>query len=259
MTSSSRNSKLYSHKILTAVIDFLCAAGADEAEIRGIVDKRLGKARSESNKVARRGAGRGDDTVTAAVLHRWHRDRDLLDADANPKPLRLYGPAPSVESIAKSERPSGSAKSIVTELVSLGLIRKASPGLFLPKARVATIGVLHPVLIEHVSQSLVRLLETVQSNTSRAPDAAPLIERFTHIPDLPASLAGDFRNFSQEHGSAFLASVDDWLEARRARNLKWKKGRTLSAGVHVYAYVGRPKSTASRKEKPRPTPRAKRA
>jgi len=253
MARTKPHSELYSHKILSAVIDFLAAAGTPEQEIRDIVEKRLSEITKEADvNVGQRGR-RGDDTVSAAVLHRWHRDRSLLDQFANPKPLRLFGRAPSVESIVKSERPRRPSREIVSDMRALGLVREIGEGRFLPKARVATIGTMHPVLIEHVSKSLIRLLETVQSNTSAAVHAPPLIERFTHIPDLPISKLDEFRKFSQEHGSAFLASVDDWLEARRVRNSSRKSAQGTQAGIHVYAYVGptpKPRRT---------TPRAKRA
>jgi hypothetical protein len=239
MPRSKPHAHLYSHKILTAVIDFLCRAGANHEQVRGIVEKRLAVFASSSSSTRGRKAvrGRGDDTVSAAVLHRWHRDRSLIDDDATPKPLRLYGAAPSVEAIVRSEKPESAARTIIADMLALGLLKRARSGKFLPTARVATIGTMHPVLMEHVSKSLVRLLETVQLNTSPDAESVPLIERFTHIPDLPLARVAEFRRFSQEHGSAFLASVDDWLEARRVRNAP-KKGRGTAAGIHVYAYVG---------------------
>jgi hypothetical protein len=253
MPRSKPHGHLYAHKILTAVVDFLCAAGTSEAEIREIVERRLTAVATDSSQKRGAASGRSDDTVSAAVLHRWHRDSELLDTDASPRPLKLFGPAPSVEAVVRSERPRSSAKGIIADMLALGLLRKTRDAEYLPKARVATIGTLHPVLIEHVAKSLVRLLETVQSNTSSKPTASPLIERFTHIPDLPLSRASDFRKFSQEHGSAFLASVDDWLEARRVRNSS-KKTTGVAAGVHVYAYIEKPPA-----KKPRPRSRAKRA
>jgi hypothetical protein len=254
MARSKPHAELYSHKILSAVVEFLHAAGAREQDIRQIVDGRLTEiSRRSSLRKGRRVGSRGDDTVSAAVLHRWHRDRNLLDESANPKPLRLYGRSPSVESVVRSEKPARPAKEIVDDMLALGLLRKSAAGMFLPKARVATIGTMHPVLIEHVSKSLIRLLETVQANTSATDGTPPLIERFTHIPDLPISRTGEFRKFSQEHGSAFLASVDDWLEARRVRNTSRRSAGGTAAGIHVYAYIGRPA------KRPRATRRAKRA
>lgn len=250
MARTKSHAQLYARKILAAIVDFLWAAGTHEAEIREIVETRLAAAATGSSR--KRGAlrGRTDDTVSAAVLHRWHRDSELLDADASPRPLKLFGPRPSVEAVVRSERPRSPAKAIIDDMMTLGLLRKTKGAKYLPKARVATIGTMHPVLIEHVSKSIVRLLETVQGNTSSKPGVSPLIERFTHIPDLPLSRTSDFREFSQEHGSAFLASVDDWLEARRVRNSQ-KKSPGVAAGVHVYAYIEKPPKKPSLRSRAR--------
>jgi len=113
--------------------------------------------------------------------------------------------------------------------------------MYVPEARVATINTLHPVLVEHASKSLVRFLETVQRNTSSDKNELSLIERFTHIPDLPLEDLRAFQVFSQGHGSSFLAGVDDWLESRRQGGMKRKKQSGLAAGIHVFAYVEKAK------------------
>lgn len=253
MPRSKTHVDLYSHKILAAVVDFLLRAGYSSEAIREKVEVLLmSAAKKQMSRHRKRVSGGGlrdDDTVSAAVLHRWHRESSLLDDNASPRPLRLYGAKDSVEALVRSERPSSPPRAIIEEMRSLGLLlRKGSR--YLPRARVATIDRLHPVLIEHVAKSLTRLLETVGRNTSER-GVVPLIERFTHVPDLPMSCVDDFRVFSQQHGSAFLASVDDWLEARRVRNAK-RATKGAAAGVHVYAYIEQSKPS-------RATPRAKRA
>jgi hypothetical protein len=238
-SAKKKQPDLYTHKILAAVLEFLIAAGADRKDLLAIVEAKLVAVPQEKNaRIRKRRSARGDDTVSATVLHRWHRERNLLDTNALPVPLPLYGAAPSVESLVRSEKPSRPPRQIVADMVAMGLLRRAARGKYLPKARVATIRQMHPVLMEHVAKSLVRLLETVQNNTTAASGAIPLIERFTHIPDLPLTRVPEFRAFAQDHGSNFLASVDDWLEARRVRNSP-KKQRGVSAGIHVYAYIER--------------------
>jgi hypothetical protein len=70
----------------------------------------------------------------------------------------------------------------------------------------------------------------------------PLIERYAYVPDLSASEAVAFANFSRRQGMAYLEAVDDWLEQRRAKRLlKRKNVRTskgVAAGVHLFAYLG---------------------
>src|SRR4051812_11085283 len=96
MAKFKPNTELYSHKVLSSVVDFLCAAGARHEEIRQIVEDRLAHlSKAALSGVNAKTGVRGDDTVSAAVLHRWHRDRKLLDDSVNPKPMRLFGRAPS--------------------------------------------------------------------------------------------------------------------------------------------------------------------
>jgi hypothetical protein len=241
--------RLYLNKVLASVVDFLVAAGADDRQIAEIVERRLAHLRKTAGSPRPRLRGRGDDTVAAAVLHRWHRESALIDDNAMPRPLSLFGKVESIEALVRSEKPQRSARTIVADMKSLGLLRAAGANKYLPRARVATIDTMHPVLIEHVSKSLMRLLETVHANTNRRANQPPLIERFTHIPDLPIAKLNEFRQFSQEHGSAFLASVDDWLESRRVRNRKSSSGKGAAAGVHVYAYVSQPAKRPSRPSK----------
>lgn len=248
MAQRAKQSGLYAKKVLGSVIDFLCKAGTDPEEISEVVHSRIQRNRQIETKSHARNAGRSNDTVTATILHRWYRDSALIDENALPRPLRLMGRAPSVEALVRSEKPSSDPKTIIDDMLSLGLLKKQGPGKYVPKGRVATIARMHPVLIEHVARSIARLLETVNDNTSRK-GVTPLIERFTHIPDLPESRLKEFREFSQRHGTAFLAGVDDWLEARRVRNSKTRK-TGATAGIHVFAYLEAPA---------RPTRRAKRA
>ncbi len=231
-------------EVLHSVVDFLLIGGMSVADIQAVVAARLLPATEKKSVPGKRGAIAntvGVDTVSALVLHRWYRDEDLLDEQALPIAIRLYGHYPSVEALALSEGSIVPARSIALAMKSSGLIKKVSRGLYAPEARVGTINTLHPVLVEHASKSLVRFLETIQRNTSPDKDKLSLIERFTHIPDLPIEDLRAFQVFSQGHGSSFLAGVDDWLESRRQRGVHRKKKSGLAAGIHVFAYVEKTK------------------
>ncbi len=230
----------YFQKVLNSVVDFLLVGGMSAVEIQNVVATRLLAAPEKKGAKSKRSAlpkAVGIDTVSALVLHRWYRDENLLDEQALPIAIRLYGHSPSVEALALAEESDVPARTIALAMKSSGLIKKVSRGLYAPEARVATIATLHPVLVEHASKSLVRFLETVQRNTSSDKEKLSLIERFTHIPDLPLDDLRAFQVFSQGHGSSFLAGVDDWLESRRQSGDGRKKKSGLAAGIHVFAYV----------------------
>jgi hypothetical protein len=224
-----------------AVLEHLASIGARRDRMEVLVKEILN---SSVN------AGRKHHSVHAAVLLKWHRELDLLDEDARPKPLALNGPWPSVMSLIRRVSEKEDACKTVAAMKELGLIQRTRAGKFLPVSDRATIASLHPVLIEHVANSLNRLLRTVKYNVSKSKAEDSLIERYTHLPRLKVSDVAAFKKFSQQQGSAFLASVEDWLQARNAAPGTRKKG--VSAGVHLIAFVDRPearrtnRATASR-------------
>jgi hypothetical protein len=255
--SISRESALYLKRILFAILDFSRASGLDQKAIDSAISEwmKTSDLRDEAFlKKASLALGCDVGKTFGLVLHRWHRERAFLDEDAKPKGIRVFGAFPSVEALIRAESSGAPARKIARSLVDSGLIKKRKNGLYYPTSRVATISKMHPIIVEHVCESLTRFLQTVRQNTSSTRGAPRLIERYTQVPDLPHSKLKEFRSFSQAHGTAFLADVDDWLEPRRVKRDSKAKGSGCAAGVHVIAYVSQP---APKRKKP--TPRAKRA
>jgi hypothetical protein len=244
----------YYERILSSVVSFLVSSGLSREEIRAALERELEAKATVVERAKRSPLGGNADTVFALVLHKWHREPRLLDDEAKPKPVKLLGKYPSVEALIREESPEAPARKLVAAMIEAGLVKKAKTGNYLPSSRIATVSSLHPMLVEHVTNSLVRYLGTVQQNTSPSRTAPTLIERYTHVPDLSVEMVDEFRDFAQSHGTGFLASVDDWLERRRAKiKSANNKGEGVSAGIHVFAYV------ENQTKKKIPTRRAKRA
>jgi hypothetical protein len=116
----------------------------------------------------------------------------------------------------------------------------------------------------YIGETIAHLMTTVHANLAlaqrragsprasrgangdaRSPDA--LLERAAMVRDLPAEHLAAFRNYIQEQGTAFLANVDEWLEAhcpaaqRVAEPAAAPRSRAargaVTAGVHVFAFV----------------------
>lgn len=247
----------YLERILTAVIDFLMLAGVSDADLEVQFGRHLERKRAEiAGSPLLKNKTSDFDSVTAAVLHRWFRDPKLLDANAQPKSLRLYGTYPSVESLARAEGTTSTARGVVKAMRSADLLERMSTGRYRPKSRVATVSNLHPIIVGHVAKSLTRYLRTVEQNTSSESDRPKLIERFASIPDLSKKDLLAFQEFSQSHGTLFLAGVDDWLESRRLRGSARRKKSGIAAGIHVFAYVDeaspKPRATSSRSRRAKP-------
>jgi hypothetical protein len=137
--------------------------------------------------------------------------------------------------------PTADSAEILKSLKAVGLIKKTSNGRYLPTSQSAIVDQLHPVLVEHVARTVIRLVSTVCRNTDPSGRSLPLIERHAAIPDLNPTDRQAFAEFTRSQGMAYLESVDDWLQQRRSRRgspaVKSTKGG-VAASVHLVAYLG---------------------
>src|SRR6478735_7503606 len=170
------------------------------------------------------------------------QDGRFLDREARPKPLRLTRGPRSLGALVRKLDPNADHKQSIRTMRAVGLIRRLPDGRYVPTAESVTIDHLHPLAIEHVAKSVVRLVSTVCRNTDPARQSIHLIERYAYVPDLSKSEAIAFAEFTRNQGMAYLEAVDDWLERRRTRRLpknrRESEGDGIAAGVHTFAYLG---------------------
>jgi hypothetical protein len=218
------------------MFDFLLTSGMEVKVIRRIVERAL----VEEGKRSRKSLARGDFGLATAgrVLDRWHRSPKYTTERSAPRAIPLLGRAPSVEALVRSENARVDSADFARRLKSLGFLIRADAGRYRPAARIAVVAGLNPLIQEYVARSSSTLLHTIRHNITRARSSQKLIERFAEVPDLPTGSEAAFRRFSAEQGWAMLDRMNDWLESRRARRTGRPAGRTIRAGVHVYAYVG---------------------
>lgn len=226
-------------QLMRSMFDFLLTSGMEVSAVRGIVERAFTEA-GERNRRARRRSDFGLATA-GRVLDRWHRSRKYTTEHAAPKAIPLLGRAPSVEALVRSENAGVDCAAFARRLKSLGFLVRAEGGRYRPAARIAVIAGLSPLIQEYVARSSSTLLQTIRHNVSSPRRSQKLIERFAEVPDLPAGCEAAFRRFSTEQGWAMLDRMNDWLESRRARRSARRSGRTVRAGVHLYAYVDGPK------------------
>lgn len=232
---SQRKIVSYYQDILIAIFVFMLRDKDRRYDIRSLVERQL----AEAQLIARQQRPKRDShpSILGAVLHEWHRNARYVDRDFAPRPVRLHGPWPSVAALVRTQGGSSEADKVADEMLRLRLIKKVSPGRYLPVSRVATIRKLTPAVIDHVARSLERLLSTVNSNTRGDLQSESLIERTAFVHDLPRDELKSFRDFAQSQGSAFLANADEWLESRRAPKRSKLHSSLVRAGVHVYAFA----------------------
>jgi len=222
-------------QLMRSMFDFLLTSGMEVKAIRRVVERAL----TEEGARSRESPRRGDFGLATAgrVLDRWHRSRNYTTERAVPRAIPLLGRAPSVEALVRSENARVESAEFARRLKSLGFLIRAAGGRYKPAARIAVVAGLNPLIQEYVARSSSTLLQTIRHNISRPRSSQKLIERFAEVPDLPAECETAFRRFSTEQGWAMLDRMNDWLESRRAQRTTRRVGRTVRAGVHLYAYV----------------------
>jgi hypothetical protein len=181
----------------------------------------------------------GGGLVTAAlVLDAWHRNRRYLTSRGTPKPLRLFGRAPSVEALVRLQQVKKEASGVARHLKTVRLIVPCGRGLYKPASDAAVLSAKDPLVLQYAARALSTLLETVAQNVNRTRNLAPLIERCAEVPDLPRKHVREFQTFTHAQGRTLVRTVNDWLESRRIRRSSGRLARgTVRAGIHTYAYV----------------------
>lgn len=222
-------------RVLAAVFGLLIQCGVRERAILALASRALTLAITNAKSLAQSGGG---ELVTfSLVLDAWHRDRRYLTPRGRPRAIPLLGPAPSVEALVKSEGPMFDSAELSYRIQSLRLITPCAHSRYRPISDTALVAIYGPTVLQHVTRSLISLLETVEDNLRGAPTCPPLLERSAEVPDLPAEYVESFQQFSRLQGAMFARTINDWLETRRARGRTSEKRKNVRAGVHVHAYV----------------------
>jgi hypothetical protein len=254
------------HNLLLSIVAFMTKTGMATTDIERAFRACLDEVeRLPEGLAARPDLFIGCDTIAGAVLRAWHRDGKYLDDAANPIPLGISRGTKSLTTLIRSQDPDADAGSLIAEMQRTGLIKRARNRQFLPTTSAATIRQLHPLAVDHVAKTVMRLVETVNRNTHVTTKEMPLIERYAHVPDLDARDAQAFAEFTRQQGAACLEAIEDWLESRRVPTARGRASQTrsVSAGMHVFAYVGEGAEESRQKRTKQPqrltSPRAMRA
>jgi hypothetical protein len=235
-TRLSKRLKLDYSKVLTAIFELMLNAGVASETLESECSSAL--RRAEERARLGRVQETGDFVTAGLVLDAWHRDRRYLNKHATPKAVRLLGPAPSVEALARAQRSRKNAAQIARRLRTLHLVIPSGRDRYVPTSDVAVVSAQDPLTVQYTARTLSTLLETVGRNVSNARRLAPLIERVAEVPDLPQEEIEAFEAFTQIQGKNFLRTINDWLESRRAIRAHRRRSKsTVRAGVHTYAYV----------------------
>lgn len=248
-------------ELMRSLLLFLLDSGLSREALQGLLATALDEAHAQRSSI---GALRDHSAAISGLLFSWHHDRRYLDARACPRPLPLTGAGMSVERLALAHCDAGEADAVIARLHTHGLIRDVGGGRWAPSGPVAVFTAHDREVSGYIGETIAHLMTTVHANLALAQrragssgreragagaDTRPaeaLLERAAMVRNLPAEHLDAFRHHIQEQGTAFLANVDEWLEAHRptarrvaeATNGKSRNGRgAVTAGVHVFAFV----------------------
>jgi hypothetical protein len=261
-------------ELMHSLLLFLLDSGLPRDLLERLLGDALDSAHAQRSSV---GALRDHSAAISGLLFSWHHDRRYLDARACPKPLPLKGRGACVERLALAHCDPGEAHAVVARLQAHGLIHEVEPGAWAPRGPVAMFTAHDREVSGYIGETIAHLMATVHANLAQAQRRAAgngrerpsgpaesrpvdgLLERAAMVRDLPTEHLGAFRHYIQEQGTAFLANVDEWLEAhcpaasRVAEPAAGHRERAtrggVTAGVHVFAFT---------EEAGRPSPRAQR-
>jgi len=235
----SKQLQLDHSNLLVAIFELSLRSGIRAKDLLGVCIRSLKRAERKSR--LNRKAEYGIPFASALVLDAWHRDRRYLSTRGAPKPLRLFGPAPSVEALVRRQKVPEHASDVARHMKAVQLVVPCGKNLYKPTSDVALISARDPrdpLVLQYASRALLTLLETVGQNVGGAGSFSPLIERVAEVPDLPRKEIEAFKMFTQLQGRTFVRTINDWLEARRGRRSSWRRANgTVRAGIHTYAYV----------------------
>ncbi|MEZ5457963.1 MAG: hypothetical protein R3E65_01140 [Steroidobacteraceae bacterium] len=248
-------------ELMRSLLLFLLDSGLPREALQALLATALDEAHAQRSSI---GALRDHSAAISGLLFSWHHDRRYLDARACPRPLPLTGAGLSVERLALAHCDVGEADAVIARLHTHGLIRDVGGGRWVPSGPVAVFTAHDREVSGYIGETIAHLMTTVHANlalaqrragsngrdrTGAAAEMRPadaLLERAAMVRNLPAEHLDAFRHHIQEQGTAFLANVDEWLEAHRptarrvaeGANGKSRAGRSgVTAGVHVFAFV----------------------
>ena len=182
-----------------------------------------------------------DSSIIGTALAMWYRDPEFLDADGQPMPLRLKASKPSLVSLLAKAQVAVPVGTAVNLMKRARVIRRTSDDSYVPVRRSARMPEVNSLLVEHLAQGVLKLIQTSTYNYSTAGRRAPLFEQSARVRHLPKSFADDYRRFINAQGAAFVTRVDDWLETRavtrRSSARRPARESTIPAGIYAFAFM----------------------
>jgi hypothetical protein len=191
------------------------------------------------------------------LIWSWYITPGCVEPGGKPKPMKLYGPAPSIEALgAAYGLPRDSLAGHIELLLRLKGIRKVSGGKFVPVRQTLMVTDDVASMRRRGEKITMKLVEAFVHNIAEKNPAARELERSVHVSPVRVSDIPAFRRFLESQAIPFIEAIDFWLENHKAPG-----GRGAEVIVEVFSrvsdcavVVGNSVATSS-KSKPKRGPR----
>ena len=178
----------------------------------------------------------GPDVQTfGSLLRAWHRETKYLSKDGSPRPLGLNGKN-GLRKLVGAHFKAEEFESVFEGLQKSGLIEETSKNHWIPKGKYGVVPIVSRELLAHLSEGVSRYVETVTRNVTTRRKENTLFERSSKVRAFPVSASEEFRKLVNQQAIAFLAVVDDWLEAR-VEEASRSRSKKCTAGVFAFAFL----------------------
>ncbi len=189
------------------------------------LEKRMSRS---STPKARHSTAEPDDWVQIMTL--WSMDPVYVDEDGRPVPLRLRGPAPSIEALLQRVGSALTVEEVCTQLISTGAAKRVRGCLH----AIAHAPIVFPRGSAEQSAHHLDLLHWVLLNiehNAAAPDGALWVERQSICHNFPQAALSAYSSATQDRVQAFLAKED--ANMHRIASFTPSNGHTVRATVQV--------------------------
>jgi hypothetical protein len=234
----SRKSQKAARIVREAVVQLFAlklAAGASQEELRYFADQCIDRALKKMSAESDR-ATKTDYHRIGSLLRAWHRETKYLSKEGYPKPLRLAG-TPGLNELARRFCSADGAKSVVDSLKRGRLIRQDRSGRWIPNGKQVVVPYVSQAMFEHIAEGVARFVETVTRNITNDDRESSLFERSAKVHRFPHSRLSEFHVFVERQATAFLSTIDEWMEVRADEATK-TRGRKCEVGVFTFAFAG---------------------
>jgi hypothetical protein len=222
------------HRAFTTLLCLKLRAGYSIPELRAFVE---GCTREAIANAEIPGAWNGvNPAQVGRVLRSWHLETKFLTPTGKPRPLRITGRS-GLQNLICAHFPVSQFTKVFHAMKRNKLIKAQAPGCWLPTEQYAQHSKATAEFLSYFGSGICRLADTVTNNLNSSRKSRLLFERSAMVEALPKAYAAAFRRFVEEQATAFITTVDDWLERRCSLNGKKAPKSSYTAGVHAFSFL----------------------